>query len=391
MFPLSKSPAASAAAFPIPSGAVLQAATVTVKQTETGLTRTAASAHAGSYLLLELPVGHYSVEVNAQGFHKYVQTGISLNVNETAIVPVRLAVGAETQQVEVSADAQLIESTVSSLGVALLERELLDLPLDGRNFSQLGLLQPGVVPLTAGLREAGGSLRDGQAYSVNGQRPESNNFLIDGANNVNSVDAGFVLKPPIDAISEFRILTHNANAEFGQNTGSTTNIITRSGTNSFHGALWEFLRNDAMDASDFSAHAVQPLKQNQFGGTFGGPIIKDKTFLFGYYEGFRNRQGETVNATVPSLAERQGDFSQLPGGLFVFDFSTGQMVPVPGNQVTPINPIGRNLLAFFPLPNNGPNAFVATQSKGVTNDQFGLRFDHYLSGADTLNFRYMFS
>ena len=146
-----------------------------------------------------------------------------------------------------------------------------------------------------------------------------------------------------------------------------------------------------MDASDFSAHAVQPLKQNQFGGTFGGPMIKDKTFFFGYYEGFRNRQGETVNATVPSLAERQGNFSQLPGGLFVFDFSTGQMVPVPGNQVTPINPIAQNVLAFFPLPNNGPNAFVATQSKSVTNDQFGLRFDHYLSGADTLNFRYMFS
>jgi hypothetical protein len=291
-----------------PSGAVVQTATVIVKQAETGLTRTATSDHEGSYVLLELPIGHYSLEVSARGFRKYLQGGISLNVNETAIVPVRLAVGAETQRLEVTADAQLIQSTVSSLGVAVLERELLDLPLDGRNFSQLGLLQPGVVPLTAGLREAGGSLRDGQAYAVDGQRPESNNFLIDGANNVNAVDAGFVLKPPIDAISEFRILTHNANAEFGQNTGSTTNIITRSGSNLFHGAVWEFLRNDAMDASDFSAHTVQPLKQNQFGATFGGPIVKDKTFFFGYYEGFRNRQGETVNATVPSLLERQGIF-----------------------------------------------------------------------------------
>lgn len=406
MFPLSKSPAASAAAFPIPSGAVLQAATVTVKQTETGLTRTAASAHDGSYLLLELPVGHYSVEVTAQGFHKYVQTGISLNVNETAIVPVRLAVGAETQQVEVSADAQLIESTVSSLGVAVLERELLDLPLDGRNFSQLGLLQPGVVPLTAGLREAGGSLRDGQAYSVNGQRPESNNFLIDGANNVNSVDAGFVLKPPIDAISEFRILTHNANAEFGQNTGSTTNIITRSGTNSFHGALWEFLRNDAMDASDFSAHAVQPLKQNQFGATFGGPMVKDKTFFFGYYEGFRNRQGETVPATVPSSLERQGNFSEKCSEGFdpntnlcrnpdsshqLYNFLAG---PIPGNQLSSIDPIAANILKFYPLPNQGasqPNTFITTRTRSVNNDQFGLRFDQYLSRTDSLNLRYMFS
>jgi outer membrane receptor protein involved in Fe transport len=374
-----------------PSGAVVQSATVTAKQPETGLARTATTDHSGNYLLVELPVGHYQLEVAAKGFQKYLREGISLNVNETATVSVRLMLGQETQQVQVRADADLIQTTVSSLGKPVLEHELLELPLDGRNFSQLGLLQPGVVPLTAGLKQAGGSLRDGQAYSVDGQRPESNNFLIDGANNVNAVDAGFVLKPPIDAISEFRILTHNANAEFGQSTGSTTNIVTRSGTNSFHGALWEFFRNDAMDASDFSAHAVQPLKQNQFGGTFGGPIIKDKTFFFGYYEGFRNRQGETANATVPSLAERQGNFSQLPGGLFVFDFSTRQMVPVPGNQVTPINPVAQNVLPFFPLPNNGPNAFVATQSKSVTNNQFGLRFDHYLSRADTLNFRYMFS
>ena len=195
-------------------------------------------------------------------------------------VPVRLAVGAETEHIQVMADAQLIQTTATSLGSVVNQSELLDLPLDGRNFSQLGLLQTGVVPLTPGLKEAGGSLRDGQAYSVNGQRPESNSFLIDGANNVNSVDAGFVLRPPIDAIAEFRILTHNANAEFGQNSGSTTNILTRSGTNSFHGAVWEFLRNDAMDASNFSTHSVQPLKQNQFGATFGGPIVKDRTFFF---------------------------------------------------------------------------------------------------------------
>src|ERR1700757_871312 len=263
-----------------PSNAVVQAATVTARQTETGWMRTTTSDRAGAYLLVELPVGHYSLEVTATDFHKYLQDGISLNINETAVIPVRLSVGTGTEQVQVRADAQLIQSTVSSLGDVVLERELLDLPLDGRNFSQLGLLQPGVVPLTPGLQEAGGALRDGQAYSVNGQRPESNSFLIDGANNVNAVDAGFVLKPPIDAIAEFRILTHNANAEFGQNLGSTTNIVTRSGTNSFHGAAWEFLRNDAMDASDFSTHTVQPLKQNQFGGTFGGPIVKDRIFFF---------------------------------------------------------------------------------------------------------------
>ena len=148
-----------------------------------------------------------------------MQDGITLNVNETASVSPRLAVGSEKQQVLVSADAALIEPTVTSMGKVVQQRELEDLPLNGRNFSQLGLLQPGVVPLTPGLAEAGGGLRDGQAYAVNGQRPESNNFLIDGANNFNGVDGGFVLKPPVDAISEFRIITHSANAEFGGSAG----------------------------------------------------------------------------------------------------------------------------------------------------------------------------
>ena len=159
------------------------------------------------------------------------------------------------------------------------EREILGLPLNERHFTQLGLLQPGVVPLTQGLKDAGGSLRNGQAYAVNGQRPESNNFLIDGANNFNGVDAGFVIEPPVDAISEFRILTNTANAEFGHSAGSTTNIITRSGTNEFHGAAWEFLRNDAFDASNAVSRTVEPLKRNQFGGVFGGPVKKEKDFF----------------------------------------------------------------------------------------------------------------
>jgi outer membrane receptor protein involved in Fe transport len=394
-----------------PSGAVVQSAAVSAQQTETGLTRTASTDRDGAYVLVELPIGHYQIRAEAKGYQKYLQEGISLDVNQTATVNVRLKLGAETQQVEVKADAQLVQSTVSSLGETVMEREILDLPLDGRNFSQLGTLQPGVVPLTPGLLQAGGPARTGQAYAVDGQRPESNNFLIDGADNVNAVDAGFVLKPPIDSIAEFRILTHNANAEFGRNTGSTTNIVTRGGTHSFHGAAWEFLRNDAMDASDFFSKSVQPLKQNQFGGTFGGPILKDKTFFFGYYEGFRNRQGETVPATVPSKPERGGDFGELctgsgnqfmggvcvdkSGQLFfpgqLFNFSTGQPVPVPNNQLPAIDPTAANVLPFFPLPNSGENSFIATQTLSQNNDQLGFRLDHYLSHADTLNFRYMYS
>ena len=390
-----------------PSGAGIPAATVAAKQVETGLTRAVVTDRQGAYVLVELPIGHYELDVRSRGFQKYLQQGISLDVNETATVSIHLKLGAETQQVEVKADADLVQSTESSLGETVLQREILDLPLDGRNFSQLGLLQPGVVPLTPGLLEAGGPARENQAYAVDGQRPESNNFMIDGADNESSVDGGFVLKPPIDAIAEFKILSHNADAEFGRNTGSTTNIVTRGGTNSFHGALWEFLRNDAMDASDYFAQSVQPLKQNQFGATFGGPIRKDKTFFFGYYEGFRNRQGETVPATVPSSAERVGNFAEEctdiplatinpttglcsnPNGQLTF-FGT----PVPFNQMTlftPINPIATNVLPFFPLPNQGENGFVATQTLSANTDQFGMRLDHYLSRADTLNFRYMFS
>ncbi len=390
-----------------PSGAIVQAATVTAKHTETGLTRTAVTDRQGEYVLVELPIGHYQLEVRAQGFQKYLQQGISLDVNETATVAIHLKLGAETQQVEVSADAALVQSTVSSLGQTVMEHEILDLPLDGRSFSQLGTLQPGVVPLTPGLLEAGGPARQNQAYVVDGQRPESNNFLIDGADNVSSVDGGFVLKPPIDAIAEFKILSHNANAEFGRNTGSTTNIVTRSGSNSFHGAAWEFLRNDAMDSSDYFTQSVQPLKQNQFGATFGGPIRKDKTFFFGYYEGFRNRQGETVPATVPSVAERQGNFAEECTNLAGASFNSstglcsnpqGQLTffgtPVPFNQMTvftPIDPIATNILPFFPMPNQGANGFIATQTLIENNDQFGIRLDHYLSRVDTLNFRYMYS
>jgi hypothetical protein len=372
-----------------PSGAVAQAATISATQTETGLTRVATTDRAGVYVLLELPVGHYQLQVEAKGFQKYIQQGITLNVNETATIPVRLVVGTETQQVQVMEDAQLIQDTVTSLGKVVLEHEIVELPLDGRNFTQLGTLQPGVVPLTPGLKEAGSSLREGQSYAVNGQRPESNNFLIDGANNFNGVDGGFVLKPPVDAITEFRILTHNSTAEFGNSLGSTTNIITKSGTNRIHGALWEFLRNDSFDARNYFASQVEPLKQNQFGATIGGPIRKDKTFFFGFYEGYRNRQGETAGSTVPSLKQRQGDFSESPDQLY-FLF-TNPPTPIPNNQLPPgfINPFSQNLLSLFPLPNSGLNTFISTQTKRDDFNEGGLRVDHYLSPGDIFNFRYM--
>ncbi|MBV9343257.1 MAG: TonB-dependent receptor, partial [Acidobacteria bacterium] len=393
-----------------PSGAVIENASVNAQQTETGLIRTTRTDRAGNYVLLELPPGHYRLEILAPHFQKYEQQGIALNVNETAVVAARLTVGSEKQVVQVAADAALIQPTVTSLGKVVLERELVDLPLEGRDFAQLGLLQPGVVPLTPGLLEAGGSLREQQGYAVNGQRPESNNFLIDGANNFNGVDGGFVLQPPIDAIEEFRILTHNSSAEFGHNLGSTTNIITRSGSNNFHGALWEFLRNDALDATPFPDTKVEPLKQNQFGGSIGGPVRREKTFFFGFYEGFRNRTGTSFISTVPSIAERQGDFSAMctegidPTTGFCPNpahqlFNVFFRQPYPFNRMpapNPANPLAQNalsasLLSLFPVPDLGTNGFLSTGTRRDDRNQFGLRVDHYLSSADTLNFRYMFN
>ena len=263
-----------------PSGAVVASVPVTVIQAETGFVRTANSDSQGDFTFVELPIGHYRVEAVAPGFIKFVQDRIALGVNQTITVTVRLKL-AQVGDVDLVIDAApLLDTTSSNLGKTVEEREIQDLPLNGRHFTQLGTLQPGVAPMTPGLSAAGGSLRDGQAYAVNGQRPESNNFLIDGADNFNNVDGGFVMEPPVDAIAEFRILTHTANAEFGHSTGSTTNIVTRSGTNAYHGSLWEFLRNDAFDAKSFFAAAVEPLKRNQYGGTFGGPVKKDKTFFF---------------------------------------------------------------------------------------------------------------
>jgi hypothetical protein len=398
------------------TGGTVSGAKVTAIHTETGFQRTADSDAQGVYVLLQLPVGRYRVESEAKGFKKYVQDGVLLDVNQSATLPVRLVVGSPTQLVEVKADAAVIETTSTNLGQAVGEREILDLPLNGRNFTQLGLLQTGVVPLTPGLLQAGGILREGQSYAVNGQRPESNNFLIDGADNFDTVDGGFVLQPPVDAIAEFRILTHTANAEFGHSTGSTTNIVTRSGSNQFHGSAWDFLRNNDLDAKSFFAGSVEPLRRNQFGGTFGGPVLKDKTFFFLYYEGIRNHQGETTLTTVPSDPERTGNFGDqcaLYNGAFnsqglCIDNTTGQVSqtggqifnyfvppgnppqPIAYNQLPGINSIAQTLLQFYPHANDGPFTYEDTQMFTSNSDQFGIRVDHYLTERDTLNFRYSF-
>ena len=374
------------------SGSAIVGATVRAVGAKTGITRTQQTTGAGTYHL-SLPVGEYELQVDARNFAPSARKGIHLDVSQTARMDVQLQVTREKEVVNISGEAALVDSGSTVIGNVVTGRELVDLPLNGRDFAQLGLLQPGVAPMTAGLAEAGGSLRAGQAYAVDGQRPESNNYLLDGVSNVNRVDGGYSLKTPVDAIQEFRILAETAPSEYGGTSGATTTVVTRSGSNELHGALYEFLRNDALDARNFFSAGVEPLKQNQFGATLGGPIRRNKDFFFGYYEGFRNRQGVTQSATVPSNAERTGDFSGLT------DPQTGQSVPLineftgqpfPGNRIpaSQLNQTALGIEQFYPQANAGPNLFVTTQTMQNGTDQGGLRYDHVFSERDQFSMRY---
>ena len=357
---------------------------------ETGFSKETTTNADGFYRLLQLPVGRYSVTISDPQFAALVRQPIQVNVSQTSRVNAKLELRSLAESVTVTGDAQLVETSTNALGRIVTGSELVDLPLNGRNFTQLGLLQTGVAPLTAGVTTAGGSLRQGQSYAVNGMRPEQNMYLVDGAQNVNRMDGGYALKLPVEAIAEFRILTQSAPPEYGGTGGATTSVVTRSGGNQFHGNLYEFLRNDVFDARNFFSADVEPLKQNQFGGTIGGPITKDKVLFFGYYEGFRNRQGTTTTATVPTPQERQGDFSGMSTPLL--NLAAGG-VPFPGNQIpqAAINPVARNVVSLYPLGNVSPSIYRATLVGENDLDQAGGRIDYNLSNSSQIFGRYSYS
>src|SRR5262249_22939153 len=313
---------------------------------------------------------------------------------ETVRADMSLQVGPIAEQVSVVAQSPLVETTNATLGVVIDREKVVDLPLNGRNFTQLGTLSPGVVAPPAALGGQNGDATPGGfgnttgGFNVNGQRNQSNNFLLDGASNNDSFNTGFVLRPPPDAIQEFKILTHSYDAEYGRNAGSVVNVVTKAGSNEWHGSGGEFNRDDRLQATNFFATTKPELKQNQYGGAVGGPIVRNKLFMFSYYEGFQNRQGVTDTRTVLSAAQRTGDFS---GGAPIRDPVTG--LPFPNNVIPPalISPISQRLLAgYIPLPNSTANRSVRSPNVEDTREQFGTRLDIRLNAQHTVLGRYLF-
>ena len=274
------------------------------------------------------------------------------------------------------------------------EKKIVDLPLNGCNFAQLGTLTPGVVPAPnslGGLEGDATGIGFGNptgSFAVNGQGNQMNNFIIDGMFNNDGFNTGFALRPPPDAIQEFKIQTHSYGAEYGLNAGAVVNVATKAGSNNIHGSIWEFHRNGGLQSTNFFATEKPELTQNQFGASFGGPLRKNKLFFFGYYEGFRNTEGQTRTRTVLSGAERNGDFSQ--SGTTIIDPFTG--APFPGNVIPPsrLHPSSVALLdEFVPLPNSEANRFTRSPPREDDRDQFGLRLDYHLDESNMFLFRWL--
>jgi hypothetical protein len=298
------------------SGAVVPNADVILVNTDQGITLKTKSSASGTYTFSPLKIGHYTLTVSAQGFAKTTQKNLTVSVAQTLQVNVSLKLGGTTETVEVNTAPPELQTEEASVGQVIGERQVNDLPLNGRNFTFLAQLGAGMQTPQADTR---GNAASG-AFSANGLRPAQNNYLLDGIdNNSNAVDflngTNYVILPPVDAIQEFKVQTADFSAELGRSAGAVLNATVKSGTNSLHGAAWEFFRNDKLDAADYFENNTGigkgKLRQNQFGASAGGPIIKNKLFLFGDYEGFRRVQGTPENGSVPTVKMRDSGYTDL--------------------------------------------------------------------------------
>jgi len=436
------------------TGAVLPGATVEVKNNGTNLVRQGAADDTGFYTIVSLPPGAYTVSASKTGFSTAVQNNVQLLVNQDVELNFILKVGTVSQQVEVTAEAALVSTANSTISQVIGSRQVVDLPLNGRQFTQLVLLAPGAAPKETGQQSGftipiGGG---GLSPSVNGNRGQQNNFTLDGVLNNAIFTNVWAISPPPDAIQEFNVQSQITDAQFSISSGANVNVVTKSGTNQFHGAVWEFLRNNSLDAANFFDNYYNNKKpafrQNQFGFEAGGPLFiphlydgrAKKTYISGYYEGFRSTEGFTETNNVPSAAELNGDFSDLltpnaqyptagqPSGVVdplgrpilngqIFNpystrlVTTGQVDsvtglpvncgstttaclvrdPFPGNMINlPLNQEALTYLkAFYPLPNLNvpPNTFpnfAISSPQIITSNQFGVRADHTFANNDNL-------
>jgi hypothetical protein len=367
-----------------PAGAVMAGVTLTAKETQSGLTRTVVTTETGSYRIPALPIGEYEVSAQVSGFKQAVQRGISVAVAQESVANLTLQVGDVSQEVTVQADAQLVNTTVTSTSGLVASQQVADLPLNGRSFLDLVTLNSGSVS-----NRSNTSNGDAPSYSIAGNRPDQARFTLNGIDYVGNSPvriytapqgiSGFLLG--VDAVQEFNVLEHTYGADYGKRAGAQVNIVTKSGTNQLHGSAFEYFRNNALNTRNyFSSVGVPPLQRNQFGAALGGPVRHDKLFVFGNYEGYRDREGSNIFGYVPDQQVRQG---LLPN-------ASGQYVTVSGLQ-----PAILPFFQYWPLP-NGPELFqnglptgiasYTASPKQAVNENFWLaRADYYLSKKDTVS------
>jgi hypothetical protein len=377
------------------SGGVLAGATITATNLDTGVSRAARTDAEGTYLLANMPLGRYDVQAEAAAF-KTQRIGPSvLIVDQRLRIDIVLELGAVTETVEITGALTLLQTDQPDVNQIVQEKEIKALPLNGRDFFSLLLLSNGVQDTS---NDQGGATTN-VTFSVNGMRPEANSVTLDGVQMSSVREADVDLRPNVDAIQEFKVLTSIPSAEYGHTAGGVISIQTKSGTNTPHGSLFEFHRNDALNASNFFKNPVNPkkapLEQNHFGGTIGGPVQKNRTFFFADYQGYRLSKINEAFARVPEEPFRRGDFSSLLPGAVVIDPQTGQPFPgniIPANRIHPLASAMINAVALPNLPNDYPlgNYFVQ-QPHRVTTHEGGGRIDHVFSGNDQLFARFRMS
>jgi hypothetical protein len=385
-----------------PSNAPIPDARVTLKDMATGASRMVTSNQAGEYFANLLPIGRYEISAEKVGFSRAVLSSIQLALNQTICVDITLRLGAVSQTVEVTGVPPLVDATQSAVGTIETEQRIVDLPLNGRNFVGLADLGTGVNSGVTGATNNGTTFetaRANQSLAVNGLSVLNNNFLLDGLDNNEFGNGAAVALPPPDAIAEFRTEESSMEAEFGRG-GAAVNVVLKSGSNQIHGDAWEFLRNEKLDAKNFFDLTRAPFKRNQFGFSLGGPIRKNRTFFFADYQGTRVREDQPFVSTVPTAAERQGDFTAL--GTLLYDPATTD--PATGNRsllnsanpyVIPsarINAVGQNVASIYPLPNLPGliNNYADDPSSPSNESSVDARVDHVLGDADHLFAHYTF-